>query len=439
MVRASQVALSLRQLVLIGLALLLPRLGVTRADIGSWEQLQYLGYLLGFAWLAGLGQAFLVLAKPAAAPSLVASIGFSSEALGRTLLRLGWGLSAAVVVIFFTFEPTALRWLSGSAELPGWTYYSLFLLSHWPYLLYEQLLIAQGKAKRLLWVAILSNLALALAILLPLLLGYGWAVALASLLGVALLKALLLLPATFGKAAAGSTAYPVSRLYRLLLVEAAPLIGYAVLGTLVVSFGPWLVGYWYQGDLDQFAIYRYGSRELPFLAAITNGVSQAVLPTLSQDRAQGLAQLKASSLRLMHLCFPFILLLLLTSTSWWIPVFTPRFTAALPLFQVFLLVAISRFISPVVVLTATGHRSALLGIGLLELLLYIATSVWLLKQLGLVGVVWATVIVFTADRLVAAYYLYRREGISLGQYCHWPWLLGYSSLCALALWLVQSS
>lgn len=437
MVRASQVALSLRQLVLIGLALLLPRLGVTRADIGSWEQLQYLGYLLGFAWLAGLGQAFLVLAKPSAQTS---STNFPTAALGRALLRIGWGISAVLLAVFFVFEPNLLRWLSGSVELPGWTFYSLFLLSHWPYLLYEQLLIAEGQAKRLLWVAMLSNLALAVAILLPLWLGYGWSAALAALLGVAILKALLLLPATFGSGPEqGAAAAEPARLYRLLFAQAAPLIGYAALGTLVVSFGPWLVGYWYEGDLDQFAIYRYGSRELPFLAAITNGVSQAVLPTLSQERSAGLAQLKASGLRLMHLCFPVILLLLLTSASWWTIVFTDRFSAALPLFQVFLLVAISRFISPVVVLTATGHRKALLGIGLLELLLYVITSVWLLRQFGLVGVVWATVVVFTADRLVAAYYLYRREGIRLGQYCHWPWLLGYSGLCALALWVVQSN
>lgn len=436
LVRASQLAQGLRQLVLIGLALLLPRLsGLVRADIGLWEQFQYIGYVLGFAWLAGLGQAYLAEVKQGSVQA--------AGQLSRLVMYISLGASLAIGLLLIGLEAPLLHFLSGQRQLPGWLYYLIFLLTHWPYLMYEQVLIAQGRAKRLLLVALLSNSALALAILLPLLLGYAWQVALSCLCLVALLKALLLLVDRRlwweEHQAEEAPLVPSTRpsATRLLGI-ALPLMGYAALGTLVVSFDPWLVNYWYAGDADQFAIYRYGTRELPLLVAVTNGINQAVLPALVANREQGLTQLKASTLRLMHLIFPLLLLLLLTSPWWWAPLFTDRFTAALPLFQVFVLVGVSRVISPIVVLTAMGHRKALLGIGLLELVLNIALSYWLLSYFGLIGIVWATVIVYTLDKLLAAYYLYRREGISLGQYCDWRILLGYAALCLLGLWWLWS-
>ncbi len=431
LVRASQLAQGLRQLTLIALALLLPRMsGLVRADIGLWEQFQYIGYVLGFAWLAGLGQAYLAEVKQGSAQR--------AALLSRQVMRLSLGISVGIGLLFIGLESPLLQFFSGQQQLPGWMYYLLFLLTHWPYLMYEQVLIAQGRAKRLLWVAVLSNATLGLAILLPLLLGYTWQLSLSCLCWVALLKALLLLLDRRlwldGNLEAEVASVPALRPSASQLLRVSlPLMGYAVLGTLVVSLDPWLVNYWYGGDADQFAIYRYGTRELPFLMAVTNGINQAVLPALVANRTLGLAQLKASTLRLMHLIFPLLLLLLLTSPWWWAPLFTDRFAAALPLFQVFVLVGVSRVISPIVVLTAMGHRKALLGIGLLELVLNIALSYWLLFYFGLIGIVWATVIVYTSDKLLAAYYLYRSEGVSLGQYCNWRILLGYASLCLLAL------
>ncbi|MEL6669893.1 MAG: hypothetical protein AAFP08_13035, partial [Bacteroidota bacterium] len=47
-VRAGQFAQGIRQVVLISLALWLPRSGIGLEAIGWWEQMQYLGFLLGF-------------------------------------------------------------------------------------------------------------------------------------------------------------------------------------------------------------------------------------------------------------------------------------------------------------------------------------------------------------------------------------------------------
>lgn len=424
LVRAGQFAQAFRQLILIALALLLPRLGLDRDEIGHWEQYQYLGYLLGFAWLTGLGQAYLARVRQ-----------LDKEAADRLTTRvLVWtiGITLMVVAVVWIGEGTMLRWLKGGETLPGWTYYLLFLLSHWPQLMYEQVLIAQGRARRLVRVSVLSNLSLAASLLLPLWMGWSWSEALPLLLLPTLVKALTLVDGKVWKKyqCTGTNGSPS------LWSRALPLIGYAAIGGLVVSFDPWFVNYWYAGDDDAFALYRYGTRELPLVIAITNGIGQALLPRLSADREAGLRALRDSSRRLMHLFFPGSILLLLTSNWWWAPLFTETFAGALPLFQLFLLVGISRMIFPIVVLTATGHERALVGLGVLEFFLNVLLSWWWVKDFGLTGIVAATVVAYTLDKLLAAAWLYRREGIGINAYCHWRWLVTYSFLLLAVYWLL---
>lgn len=431
--RAGQLAQLLRQLVLIAVALLLPRLNVDVSEIGQWEQMQYLGYLFGFAWLTGTGQAYLARVRslePVAAQELTSR-----------LLRITLGFSILICLFAFVFQGPVLHLLTGDEVLPGWAFYLLFLASHWPALMYEQVLLAQSKGRRLIWFSVLSNLALLLAMLLPLFLGYSWLVSMRCLALVALFKAVLMLDGKVWRLRINAQKQdqlqtdttPAYSLFSASL----PLILYAVIGSVIVSFDPWLVNYWYEGDESQFAIYRYGTRELPLIAAVAGGIGSTVLPMIGKDRAAGLAQLRKSSLRLMHLFFPFTLLLILSSPWWWEPLLTPKFADSLPLFQVFLLSSVSRFIMPMVIITGTGHGKVLPYIGVVEFILNAVFSCWLVSVMGLAGIVWATVIVYTLDKLIGSWYIYRKEGVKLSEYCAWPWLLGYTVLLAMAYTVVS--
>ncbi|NJO87161.1 MAG: hypothetical protein HC821_03925 [Lewinella sp.] len=416
LVLAGQFAQALRPLLLLALALLLPRLGVGAQEIGQWEQLQYLSYLLSTAWLTGLAQAYLPRAKAGGQP------------LANALLRLGVGLSVVVVMAAWWGKEVLQASLIGGQALPGWGWMLVFLLGHWPGLLYEQRLLAQGRVTRLIVFALLSNFALAFALVLPLILGYGWSVSVSSLALVGLFKIGLLFD---GRAWDVGPTAPAA----LLLRPALSLAGYAAMGALTLSFAAWFVNFWYGGQADTFAVFRYGTRELPFVLAFTNGIGQATLSRLgSADPAAGLAALKQSGQRLMHFVFPLALLLLVASPWWWEPLFTDQFAAALPLFQVYLLVLVPRLFFPVVVLTATGHGKALLLLGGAELLLAIVLSYWWIVPYGMLGVVWAVVVAAFSDKLLAALYLYHRERIAPSAYCSLNGLLGYSSLLLLAGW-----
>lgn len=427
LIRSGQIVQALRQGSLILVALALPRLGLGLAKIGHWESLLFVGYILGFGWLTGLLQAYLVrirLTRPAAAGR------FSRLALGAIFL---------VSLFLLGVAAGAHKWLFSLLQLgeppAGWWWFFVFLLTQWPGLFFEQVLVVKDRPQGLLIFGGLSALGMFLAIVGPLVAGEDLTGALYWLAVYGLLKGILILAWVLGDALLGQPG-PLRAItagskdsWMALLKEwwsvAWPLMIYASIGGLVTAFDPWFVNYWYDGDEGTFARFRYGARELPLLAAITNGMITVVLPRLTEAPAAGLELLKESSRRLFHWIFPGTLLLMATSEYWWELVFTNTFSESEPLFRAYLFVIISRLLFPVPVLTALGHTRMLMVFGGLELLLNVGLSLLLAPVYGLLGIIWATVLTYLLDKLLLMYYLFRRTGIRPARYLDLGWYGGY--------------
>jgi O-antigen/teichoic acid export membrane protein len=431
-------------------ALALPRLGVDREVIGEWESLLYVGYILGFGWLTGLLQGYLVrirLTRPSEAAlfSRLAIIGVA--VFSGTLLAIAAGLHGPL-----------FRLLRLGDASPGWWYFFLFLLTQWPGLFFEQVLTIRGKALPLAIFGGLSAFGFVLALLLPLYHGAGLAHALFILAIFAAVKGVVILgwvvvdslrkphaherserpsaEAFQSTEAEGRLSIYQSILSRWLSTS-WPLIAYATVGALVTAFDPWFVNYWYEGDESIFATFRYGARELPLLAAITNGVMVVVLPRLTEDTSAGLDLLKASSRRLFHWIFGGAILIMITSPWWWTLVFTDLFTESLPLFQAYLFVVVSRLLFPVPVLTAMGHTRLLMVFGFLELVINVVLSIILAPHFGLLGIIWATVIAYLVDKLCLMAYLKYRTGIASARYTDYRWFGAYAGVLLMAYLLVR--
>lgn len=367
---------------------------------------------------------------------------------------------------------------------PGWWYFFLFLLTQWPGLFFEQVLLIRGKPLALAAFGAFSAAGYVAALLVPVYYGAGLAHALFVLAIFAGMKGLIILlyllykgwwqqetstgqeppqelstsfpddntqqgrlegiaptSATLSSrvrsANASNTSTTVLPDYTTTLLKTAwPLILYASVGALVTAFDPWFVNYWYAGDESIFATFRYGTRELPLLAAITNGTIVVVLPLLTEDPSAGLDLLKSSSRRLFHWIFGGAIFLMVTSPWWWTVVFTELFAESLPLFQAYLFVVVSRLLFPVPVLTAMGHTRMLMVFGLLELAINIVLSILLAPAFGLMGIIWATVIAYLTDKICLMVYLKYRTGIPPGRYTDWRWFGGYllvMTLCYLFL------
>ena len=57
--------------------------------------------------------------------------------------------------------------------------------------------------------------------------------------------------------------------------------------------------------------------------------------------------------------------------------------------------------------------------------------------MGLTGIVWATVITYLLDKVVAVIWLWQRRQIGLDSYCHWKWLLAYSSMLLAVYFIIE--
>jgi O-antigen/teichoic acid export membrane protein len=463
LIRAGQFAQAARQGAIIVVALALPRLGIGREVIGEWESLLYVGYILGFGWLTGLLQAYLV---------QVRTIRPAEAAAFSRIAIIGVGIfSAILLAIAAGLHRPLFSFLSMGEGPPGWWYFFLFLLTQWPGLFFEQVLTIRGKPLALVLFGGFSALGFILSLLVPLYYGAGFAHAMFVLATFAGVKGLVigawlvydrwetLSPGPSpGERGDGSSAgkprienqesrienppaassdgiptthYPLPTYFATLLKTAWPLILYASIGALVTAFDPWFVNYWYAGDESIFATFRYGARELPLLAAITNGAMVVVLPRLTESPAAGLDLLKESSRRLYHWIFGGAIFLMATSGWWWTLVFTELFAESLLLFQAYLFVVVSRLLFPVPVLTALGHTRLLMVFGLLELAINVALSILLVPHFGLQGIIWATVIAYLVDKICLMAYLKYRTGIGPERYTDWRWFGGYVATMAL--------
>ena len=427
LVRAGQFAQLARQGGLITVALALPRLGVGTAAIGDWEGLLYAGYVLGFGWLTGLTQAYLTVVRRRRDPA----------ALGRWLLNRVLLVSAALLLVAALGHGALFGLLQFPGPPRGWAYFFVYLLVQWAGLTYEQRLAAEQRPRELFAFAALSGLGFVLSLLVPLYLGRGLVTALGCLAAFSALRLTYVLLRNRPAPTPQQPPLPKREPTGDLLATALPLMAFASLNAANAAFDPWFVNYWFDGDPATFARFRYGTRELPLVVAGINGLSLVALARLGEDRAAGLALLRAGSRRLMHWVFPVVLLLLLTSPYWWEPLFTARFADSLPLFQLYVFVVASRLLLPTTVLTGLGHAAALPWFAVLEVVTNVVLSVLLASAYGLAGVVLATVLAYLLDKLAIAAYLRWRTGIPPSSYLAVRWYLAYLAVLTAAWWLIS--
>ena len=398
------------------ISILLAKAALPKEGIGGYEQLLYLGYILTSFWVTGLMQALLSRyskVEPGRQAVFLTNVAFVFSSIG-TVLLLGfwWGRGWLVPA------------LTGQGHLPFLLPFLLFLWLNLANFLLENFYLLWNRPAELFWFSGLTHGAQVVALVLPVWLGLGLSPGIWALAGVGGIRFLWLL---FRLARFGEWGWE-ARAVQQWLSAGIPLVLYAGVGTLSLSFDPWLVNYHYNGDPDVFAVFRYGARELPLALAMAAAFGTAMLPEVSASRNKALPKMRRKALGLYHLLFPLTLALMVSSRYWFPWVFSSDFEASVGVFNVFLLILISRMLFPRTILIALGANRVVLYFSFLELGLNVVLGFLLVGPFGLVGVAWATLIAYTLDKLVLCFYLYRRFGIRPGQYTPLPWWAGYSLL-----------
>lgn len=412
---ALQMMLILRQLSLITVAILLPKY-FNIQDIGAIESLQYLITTFSIFWINGLIQwllpAYQNLTTPAQQKLLLQRFFVTFSFLSIAIILAIFINQNLFFAIFFQKTPYSFT------DLFLW--YAFFFL---PTYVLEYVFFLKKQHNQILLIGIFTFIIQNSAILIA----WKFDLGIEGIIKIWCLLAVLryvLLVYNIG----------INRYVRPLNIRPAlALIAYAFVAQWATTFDGWLVNWYYKGDAQQFAIFRYGAREFPLLSALTLGLSAAMAASIAQDLTQGLAQLKAKTARLAHLLFPISIILLLSSDIWFPYAFSTQFNAAIVLFDVYLCLILGRMLFPQSVAVAIGAHRALLWITLIELGINIILSSIFVHIWGMVGILLGTIIASWLEKIFIALWLKYKYQIDFKQYTPIGIYVGYGILFVLVL------
>ena len=192
-------------------------------------------------------------------------------------------------------------------------------------------------------------------------------------------------------------------------------------------------------DNETFAMFRYGARELPVFLILANSLSNVYSGEIAKMNQtgkleEGLTQLKASSTKLMRWLFPSTILLMYLSPYLFKYAYNQQLLEGYKIFNVYLLLIISRMIFPQTVIMGILKNRVFYVISTNYLIINIVLSFWFIYLFGIIGIAYATVIAYTIEKLMLVA-VCRLEGIPLQKYAPIKEYILYSLITVAAYFL----
>lgn len=244
---------------------------------------------------------------------------------------------------------------------------------------------------------------------------WGWAVVATGRVGVLLLE-LHTLQTTVKKTAASPAETPASRYagFPGLLKALPPLVGSALLG----GSHTYVQAFWVHQFLEPsvFTLFRYASREVPFIVAPANALSAINTRRAAASEPDWAAIRQSSGWFALYTAV--VCLTLLATSTWlfeWL--YGPSFRAAALCFDLFTLIALTRMAFPQSILLAIGRTDILFRTSVLELIVLLVCSGLCVWQWGLPGAGLASLVGNVFEKAILAWRL-SRTGIPPRYYLH---------------------
>lgn len=391
------------------------KIGMPLTEIGVYEALMLLSGVICFFWLAGITNSLLSIYK---------------ESDGNTNPKSNALFTAFVLVSIFSvlgflliriFSDPILQIIGHQKNLQYFKVFSWFILINSPTYLIEYIYLLKNKPKSIVVYGILSFTAQFLIVIIPAYLYNNIEYSIYGLVVLAALKFALLLHLLVRYAL-----FQIRKdLLKLHLYSASPLI----FSTLLSGSAEYIDGIIvssYSGTAG-FAIYQYGARELPFTLLLANAMSAAMIPYFSKEKVNDtLKRIREKSKQLMHILFPISMVLLLVSKYLYPLVFNLSFADSAEIFNIFLLLIISRLVFPQTLLIGIRKNKVILIASGIELIVNISCSMYLVHQIGIAGVAYGTLIAYAVEKLILIYYTSYHLQIEASRYIPIKTLFIYS-------------
>lgn len=387
--------------------------------IGVYESLILIGTSTSFFWVTGIINAFI--------PQYHSRDESQKPSLVFNVFLLLTGISVVYVLALY---------LAGAMLFHGgktiYTYFLLFALFNAPAFFVEYLLMVWHKTKQLLWYGVVTAVLQLSCIALPLVAGYTITECILALAVFSGLKYIFLSVLVLRNTKPRFD----WKIIRQFAVKAYPLMVMLIFGGSMPYVDSYLVKYFFS---NQFVIYQYGAREMPLVFLMANALSNVLSGDIAdmQFRSElhvGFQKLKSSSLRLMHFLFPFTIALIIFSKPLFLLFYTPAFVPSAYIFNIYMLLSISRLVFPQTIMLGLQKNHVLFRISVIEWGINLVMDLVFMQFWGIQGIAYATIIAFFAEKLIYMIYL-KRLGYHINDYVPLKaW--GLYSLATIAVFVV---
>ncbi len=369
-------------------------------EVGVFEVWMFVGMVLALLWLNGAFQSFVTL-FPSMKPV------DQSRFIGTTYLNIAL-VTAALAATFLLFKEFLTDRILQMGTIPFLDWALLYLFLHLTASYSSYILLVKKRHQAFLPYSLVYLCAQITAVVVPFVFGGGLREVIYGLVFFAILEQLYLIYLVTRYGTWSISGRQWSQLSRL----AVPLGLYAILGSFPQVFDAWLINWWYN-DLEVFAVFRYGARELPGSLAMASSFGTAMIVILASDVEDGMNRLRTGVTRLMHLFFPLSSLLILLSPLLFKWIYSEDFILSAFVFNTYLLLMLSRWLFPHTLILAKKDSRILVLVSSLEMLLNISLSIFLIGYWGIMGVAAATVIAYIFEKLALVVITKVRYGLGL--------------------------
>jgi O-antigen/teichoic acid export membrane protein len=405
---------------------------VSVADIGYYELSLFIASAVSFFWVNGLIQSLLPLyhSNTTFRVLSVNKKSKSPELYNAFLLMSAFSIMAYIFCILFQ---RAFYLFEGVKEISFMNLIFVYILLSNPGHLVEYIYLLKNKPANLMVYGVVSFGIQLLIVTVPVITGYPmeyaiWGLIVISVLRLAWLGVLLRRHARL-------------RLSLTFMREHIALGMPLILSSLLSGSAQYIDGIIISATYDaaSFAVFRFGAKEFPLAILMANGLSNAMLPEFS-TRAKmedALTAIREKSRRLMHLLFPLSILLLFFSKVIYIALFGETFSRSADVFMVYLLLIISRLVFPQTILIGLKKTKIVLIASIVEIILNVSLSLYLVRFYGIVGVAVATSVIYLVEKIVLVAYNFFWLRISPRQYIPLGIYFFYSALIIVIFLLID--
>ena len=216
------------------------------------------------------------------------------------------------------------------------------------------------------------------------------------------------------------------------LVFSGPLVVTVLLGYGMDMIDGWFVTHYF--DASYFPIFKYGAREMPLSVLLFSSLSVAMIPLISQS-GTGTILLKQKVTNLMHWLFPLSGVLMVISPIVFPLAYSPVYSDAAFIFNIYLLVLVSRVLLPQAICLAHHRTQIVVWSGILEIIVNVVLSFWWMQYWGIFGLAMATVVAYFVQKVMLIIYIQTKLQIKLSEYLDLKVYLVYSS-SLIALFMI---